>query len=232
VSAVNKIWTILAKGKEVSLSAFGRKVSSNLYIASDTYIEMLDVLVPYNDNLLRAFRIEQLVQLLLLSSWRTQTLELDPINTYERATLTWPTAGGFYSSSPMTILMTSIPAAFVTKGTGIIETTCIINPAGTITYDGGTSKIFSYSNNLSSVVELYDGITIRLQGPLPVSSFSVNLTWVTELSTDWMGLLNNLTNLNLQWADADLRNCWDQSPLWAERLSAAVLSVAKGHLGA
>jgi hypothetical protein len=182
------------------------------------------MLVPYGDELLRIFQIEQLTQLVLKSDMRQRLLEFDPVNLYTRAPLVFPTPGASNTDAPVSI--THFEDKQVTKneqqGLQIVEIT--VNPASlTLVSDPTGIVSFSYTNLLSNEIEILPGRSIRMQGPLPASPFTFCIEYIGTPAVDWPALIHRVDNRDYEWTDATLREFFQQDINWVNRVSAVVL---------
>ena len=156
---INKIWTILNRG-EAPTSPYSRKLTPYLYQSSWPNQRALDLLVPVSVPVLEQhFRIEQLVQGILKSSVASKAALLDPLNTYKKATITYPEAG----FSDDSIYDTFYPSSVGDGESFSVQ--CTINPgAGTFTVDG-TAQTFTVTNNITSALTLPSDKKMQLRGP-------------------------------------------------------------------
>jgi hypothetical protein len=226
--SLNVIWSILAKGNQPS-GEFSRRAPSGIYKQTETYTPVIDSLVPFGDNLLRSFRIEQLVQLVLSSDLRDRALELDPVNTYEKCALTFPAPSSTATPTEMDILFFE---EAVEQTEGFLNVHCTVNPTFmTLTTEFGV-ETFSHTNNLSSLIDVAPGKTIRLQGTLPVSPFSFVITYIAETKTDWPAVIATLESQSYQFTDVTLRRIFSEDINWVNRVSAIVLLAAENSRAA
>jgi len=223
---INKAWSILMKGQPVPEKDWGRRVNATVYTYYDDIEPIIDTLVPYGDQLLRYSRIEDLVQLVLVSDLRSRFLGVDSINTYEKSVLQFPVPGERAYPLP-----TGVQALFYTdkntyerNGQGIHRFEAAVS-GNTLTTPYGIEP-FTVQNNLSSLIEIFPGMSLRLQGPVSGASFDLNMELVARPTTDWAVLLNSLSRIDLRWtSDGALRETWLEDPNWVNRIAAVVQSI-------
>jgi len=223
---LNKIWSILAKGTILTPSTYNRKVDQDAYLQNVDVLGVLNILIPYGDILYRSFHIEDCTHLLLISDIREQALTFDPINTYEKSTLIYPTPGEFVDTlSSGRVEFFTDPGAQQALGEGDIQIKCDVDPvAFTLTTKDG---VFDYilSNNQSSEIELRTGLKIRLYGTLPVGDFSFTVSYIDKPFIEWGTILSNLETLDdLGWQDESLKEIWDTDVNWVNRIAAVALN--------
>jgi hypothetical protein len=226
---LNKIWSILAKGKILTPSAYNRKVNPDIYSRNQAVEGVINTLVPYIDNLYRPVHIEECVQLLLMSDLRDRALAFDPINTYEKTKMLYPTPGEFDNLSPSArIRYFTDPGALLALGTGDIQIDCTYDGTGLdITTKDGVFP-FIISNNQSSVVELKEGLKFRMYGPFSAGTSSFSITYVDSPRIEWGTILTNLEALgSLSWQDSELRQVWDTDINWINRVAAVILNAVE-----
>lgn len=227
MTKLNKIWAILSKGDVITAQDYARRVDADIYNTSSPVEDVIDMLVPYSDTLLRSHYIEQLTQLVLMSSVRERALNFDPLNTYEKAKLVNPTPGETTDLEDPTVVFLTQEGAHETQGQGILDVTCTVDPVSstfTTIYDSST---FTVTNNLTSPLIILDGFVIRLSGDLPASTFSFNVRYVADPNVDWERITEITLRRSYTWTDPSLKEIWDTSPVWVDRLGALILSTVE-----
>lgn len=223
---INTIWGVLMQGVQHDPQEISRKVARAVFDENTQYLATLNVLVPYKDQILRSFQVEQLVRLLLASTLRGRALALDPINTYEKSTLMFPEPGSLNTALPGTsrlVHMTS-PSAFEDYGNGQVVFSCAVNPAaGTFTSVDGVQS-FTVSNNLSSIITVTGGFQIRFQGALGGAPFTFDLAYTADPTMRWMRLLANIKAMEHIWLDEDLRNIYVEDVYWQNQIAAVIMN--------
>ena len=219
---INRIWTILNRGTKPT-SPYGRKTAPYLFNASWPNQRALDILVPLNGPVLeRHFRIEQLVQGVLRSAVREAALELDLLNTYEQATITYPEVG-FHHDSPYT--------PFFSEGADEGESfsvQCELNPGAlTFTVDG-TAQAVTITSDLTNLLELPNESQVRFRGPFSGAAI-FTIAYTPRLKVPWMNLLHRLEDIEILWPNNALRDVWMHDYLWLNRVSAVVMAIATGE---
>ena len=223
MTPVNIIWSILAKGDNIA-GAYTRKVSPAVYKRASEYEAVIDLLIPSSSDLWRFFQIEQVTQLIFRSDLREQALLLDPLNTYEKASLVFPTSG-CSDNAPVTINY---------YDTGIAESfrfaECRVDPAGSLITINGSTTSYVSAHGLTSHIAVTSGLTMRMRGVMPLVPFDFTIIYTPFLVPDWSGLLTSLENARLSWTDASLRAVWKEDFLWLNRISAVALSAVENSL--
>lgn len=218
---INRIWTILNRGV-VPASAFSRKLSPYLFSDRWPNQQALDILVPFRGPVLeRHFRIEQLVQGLLRSSVADAARQLDPLNTYEKATISYPVPG---------FQCDSIYTAYFSDPRNLEESfsaDCALDPVNNLFYVNDEVQAYTVASGLTSLLQLPNETLVRFRGPFyGVDSFLVSGT--PYLTVPWPELLQRLELVEIAWSDNDLRSIWQNDYFWLNRISAVVLEIARG----
>jgi hypothetical protein len=227
---INKIWAALSKGALQRQLYQWRRSSTQKYIEGSEQEQVIDVLVPFGDILLRSFSIDELIKLLLVSDLRQQALDFDPINTYEKSTMERPEPGSTHDSDDIDVFFMTDPDAFLVQGQGDLIVECVVDPTvGTFTTDFGVED-FTVTNNLSSIITIAEGFSLRLQGAQPVSQYSFKIRYVADPRIDWEHLIWSLSQLNIKWTSEELRETWETDFNWINRVSAVVLNAARGSI--
>jgi len=228
---LNLIWSLLMKGDyNQDTSDTVRRVTRNVYLTNPKYEPIIDMLVPYSDQLLRGFQIESLIQLVLNSDLLERAQTFDPINTYDNPLL-FPTPGNYVSAGlppDVRIKFTNASTAFKRAGTGRFTANCSVDPStGSFTSQFGATS-FTVTNNLSSSITVRPGFDIRFQGPLGVVPFQVNIEYVVSPRMDLVGLLLVVDGRKYPWDSPELRDIYLTDPLWVNRMAALTMSVVEG----
>ena len=193
---------------------------------------MLDVLVPFQDNLLRAYYSEELIKLILKSPFRDRLLEFDPLNTYEKTDLVFPEPGEAITfleePTPMTIHTAADEEVLLQDGRGSVALDCSADPVTEVlTHNFGTED-FTVTNGLSSHIVLLPGLTIRLQSDFATADpYVFKYTYSIRPRVDWIDMLRKAGDVDRIWADPELKNIWDKDPLWTNRLAAFAVSTVE-----
>jgi len=219
---LNLMWSILAQGKQYD-GVPARRMDNVLFERNELFDEVYSALFPSTLGMLDIqFHIEQYVQLILKSVLRSEALDLDPVNTYEKAALTYPPPG-FVSSSPDPL--ETIYNSAENPTVSFIHNVTVNSVGPAIAFDGGTPVSFTHSNNLSSIIILPENTTIRLSGPLPVGLTDFTIQNNAILSVDWLEIMKRLERLpKIPWTSPDLRKVWKDDLFWANRLSSVLVS--------
>jgi len=235
IPLLNKYWTVLSKA-DIYLwqtAPYVRKTTPQLFREGpDEY--KIDALIPFGDNLLRSFQIEELIQLVLMSPFAQRLLDLDPLNSYSKARLEYPVPGVHHSAGLPTgvrLLSSTTDNAFIEYGNGDISFECTVTPgAGTITVDNGPAISFTSGNNLTSAIVIKPGFVIQLQGNIGASPFTFTVNFVSKLSIDWAGILRRVQLTKWEWRDSDLKNTAEEDPVWTRVLAAYVVDAVESNL--
>lgn len=215
---INKIWTILNRGS-VPSSPFGRRTTASLYSEENPNRHVLDVLNPLTLSTIEAqFRIEQAVQLVLRSILRADALAFDPVNTYEKAALTYPSEG-FADDSQYELTYSGQASAYFSKE-------CVLTSTE-FTVDGQTVS-YSTTNTLSESLEIANGVTIRVRGPV-TGTDTFQIIYMPALQVPWNSLIKELEQLEIDWPRKELRTVWLHDYLWLNRIAAIVMAIAEGN---
>jgi len=224
----NVAWSVLASG--VPVGPYGRLVDPNaVNWLTGTAREMVNVLVPYNDNLLRSLYVEELVQLTLRSSLRSRLLDLDPVQSYTKAPLLFPEPGAQYKeiADSLTFFTSADEDALRRRGQGEIYTMFSIDMGTSrFTSDFG-SETFVMASGLSSPIILVPGLILQFRETTALPAHSGEYRYILRSSVDWPALLSRLQMSKPVWSSQDLRQIWEQDVLWTDRIAAYVMSTVE-----
>jgi hypothetical protein len=184
---------------------------------------ILDLFVPFQDNLLQSYHADQCIQLLQGSILSDRVLEFDQENTYRRAELQFPTPGVF-EDSPITVLPTVSSTAYRDLGDGILRLNCdVVVATPSITTRLGT-QTFTMTNGLSSVITLVPGFDIRFNEDLPGGDFSFTIEFIADPAVDWNHILFMAEANKWSIPDPELREIHREDSFWNNRLAALLMN--------
>lgn len=232
MSSINTMWGILMQGDSYDPQEISRRVARGVFKESTEYLTTLNALVPYKDQILRSFQVEQLVRLVLAGILRERALAFDPINTYEKSTLVFPPPGSLNTTMPndSRIVHQTEPDAFEEIGNGQVVFHCSVVPAaGSFTTQYGL-RSFTMTNNLSSLIAIEGGFKIRMKGDIGAAPFTFDLSYIGEPSIDWLGLYNRIKAMHHVWTDADLRDIYVNDVYWHNQLAAVIMNSLENSL--
>jgi hypothetical protein len=223
---LNKTWAIITRGKTWTVPRYGRRTGDNIYKENPDMVPILDLFVPYRDNLLQSHYTNQCIELIQGSIVSDRFEAFDTLNTYTKAPLQYPTPG-VVEDSPIKVISTVAEDAFTNYGDGILRLNCdVIVGTPSITTRLGT-QTFTMTNGLSSVITLLDGFDIRFNQPLPGGDFSFTIEFTAEPNVDWQRILELAESQKWSIPDADLRNIYNQDAFWNNRLAALLLNAVE-----
>lgn len=225
-TAINTIWSVLSKGRPIADPRISRGITIEAYDATKGGQDpVLPVLVPYADQLLRAYHIEEFTGVVLRSVVRDQALTVDPVNTYEKTQLQWPAAGVRTQDlvSGLQSQFTEDTEVLRQNGTGTFDFGCVVDPAGTFRSPYGVCS-FTITNGLSTPIPILPGLSLQLFGTWPLTSFMFQVFVVLPVLVDWSGILTRIGSLQIQWLDPTLKSIWVTDPVWSNRVAAVALN--------
>jgi hypothetical protein len=228
--AINIIWSILAQGEDYDPITMSRKASFRLFLPTTKYLDTLNILVPYKDQYLRSFQVEQVTKLIFRSVLRDRAAAYDPVNSYEKSTLAFPEPGDFHSDLPTGVRIKFLTSQDTLAEVGQVIYNCTVDPVGgTFTTAAGV-RTFTVTNNLSSVITIENGFKLRLQGDLGVVPFSFDIWYVANPQVNWPGILAALSRETHVWMDDELKKTYDEDPFWINKIAAVALhAVENSH---
>lgn len=224
----NILWAVLAKGVPFGDPVASRQFDTGLYAPNATMAAVIDILVPSSDTLLRAFYIEQVVTLLRSSALRSEADVTDPINTYQHP-LVFPDPGYTTGTLPADLQLYVRADQALLKSTtqGRIDATCTVDPIGMdVTHPYGVSS-YIVTSGLTSMIGILPGLSFQMGGVIPGAPFDIHLEVIAERAVAWSRLLRSLESATLEWQDTGLRDIWNSSSLWPERIAAVTLSAVR-----
>ena len=219
---LNIAWSVLVRGQATGLAQC-RRVTPTAYKADPAWSAVLDTLVPDYRAVTGLFRVEQLVQLVLRSSLRERLLAYDPINTYEKALIAYPSPG-LAHTCPLPLFFTDSSRRDVS-----FAYSCMLSPLRLtwLTPDGVVA--YTVTDGLTSHLPLSYDKTIRLRGPFPLAVYQLDVAYTPKLEMDWQALLVQLKTCVIPWQDNDLRAIWQGDFSWVEQLAAVVQEVVEAN---
>ena len=228
----NRIYSIFSRGLPYGDPSFGRFVQENAYDYSQTSgAAMLAALVPYNDQFLRAVYAEHLTQFLWRSNLRDRAEEMDPVNSYEKATVQFPEPGSEIIdvgiTDPFDVHVTADVDTLLERGDGRFELACLVDSgAQTLTYN---NQVFSYtvSNGLSSKIGIIPGLSVKLRSDFAAPTYSFILRYTLPARLDWNALRESVGKTKPVWTDPVLALIWEEDPRWDQKLAAYVMSAVE-----
>lgn len=195
---INRVYSILMQGHDPKSSYFQRAV--DLSVKSTSLMTLAEALVPPSDNpSYRAYAAEQLVQVCRHSLLAARLGEIDPVNTYanEFAPIVPATAVG---SLPAGVVMELAEPDMRHQWVDQLITLSV-DPLGVATINE-VPVPFTVTANLTSVMPLVEGVTMRLRGILPPSTFSTTISLVRVPQRDLVALLERLRMADVPWLTA------------------------------
>jgi len=222
---VNKFFTLLNKG---ILNEYGRLVENGLYISDDKIAELHNTLVPTSDDKYSTLCTEQLLQIVLKSTYYNRLIELDPLNTYTRDVMNLEEdTYTVVNSNDLTYLVMNESSAdpkWCEKNFSVV-----IDPnALTATVSSeGLSKIYTFAmnNNLSDKILLADEVYLRLQGVLPATAFTISVRYSQKFERDLITLLTALENLEIPWFNASYTDAFFQEDVSYNKLATVIMNL-------
>ena len=229
---LNRTWGILAKEQESSNLQFYRKFSENVYSPERSLVRILDILVPYAkyDDLGRGHRIDSLISILLRSTLRDRVLDFDPLNTYEKAKLSFPEQGVIDTDFGISINLGTFDPNF---GFFRVWGEAV---AGVVSYDPSSNNAGTPNQNYVITNSLSNKITILESNPHFNFQFtedpngSFGFTVVGNPTVDFSGILQAMEFIRIedQIEDKELRDTFTREDNWVDRLAAIIIYVVEG----
>jgi len=192
---MNRIYSILVRGDYKNSTHYQRNVDTTVgYSGLDA---VADRLVPEGtDNSFYNYQAEQLVQICRKSRLKATLSTIDPLNTYEH-TFGVITPSTFIGALPtgvfIDLLEPDVRHAWAQQSLAIT-----FNPGGVITVNGLPTE-FTVTDNITSVVPLADGLSMKMRGTLPGSNFSTIITVGRQPLRDLPTLITSLKTLETVW---------------------------------
>jgi hypothetical protein len=222
----NKAWSILFRGVPGDTPAYSRHVDPAVFEASTV---MLDAVSPpgFGDSLYRAVQADELIGVILRSSFRDQFLDWDINNTYEKASLVHPVAGAAYRETTAgTVDIYTAANDTELQDQGFAHKTWLLvidTVAEDVSYDDVTLP-YTISNGLTSHIILSPGLAIQMRFPTILSEHTVIYDYTTSIDMDWGGILARIENIMVDWKDPKFQKTWNEHWVWTERLAAFVFN--------
>jgi hypothetical protein len=229
---LNRTWGILTKERASANLQYYRKFSENVYSSDRRLDRILDILVPYAgyDDLGRGHRVDALLNVLLRSVLRDRTLAFDPLNTYEKAKLSFPEQGVLDADFGISINLGTFDPNFgffrvwgEAVG-GIVS----YNPASN---NGGTpDQNYVITNNLSNkilILEQEPHFNFQFTED-PNGNFG--FTVVGNPTVDFSGILQAMEAIQIEndIEDKELRDIFTKEDNWVDRMAAIITYVVEG----
>lgn len=222
----NKAWSILFRGVPGSTPEYSRHVDPAAFEASTV---MLDAVVPpgVGDSLYRSVQADELIGLILRSSFRDRFLAWDSYNTYEKASLVIPPPGATYretTAGSVTIYTAANDVELRARGVAHKKLSLVIDTVSEdVSYDDVTLP-YTISNGLTSHIILSPGLTVQMRFPTMLSEHTIIYDYVTSVDMEWESLLNRVEDTAVTWKDLEFQKTWSDHWVWTERLAAFVFN--------
>ena len=223
---MNKAWSILFRGIPGSTPEYSRHVDPAAFEAST---EMLDAVAPpgFGDSLYRAVQADELIGVILRSSFRDMFLAWDNYNTYEKSSLVRPPAGATYretTAGDVTIYTAANDAELQAQGFAHKKWALVIDTvAEDVSYDDVTLP-YTISNGLTSHIILSPGLAIQMRFPTMLSEHNVIYDYATSIDMDWKAVLDRIEDTPVNWEHPEFKKTWSEHWVWTERLAAFVFN--------
>lgn len=224
----NIAYSVLAQG--LPTGTHGRRVDQTAFnFMTDKAVPMLDALVPSGDALLRAYGIDDLIQLVLHSGLQPDLLRIDPVNTYDIA-LPAVVPGG------SVVLDTADSLQFWFRGDddllrradrGEITSKVMVNMITHAVFHDFGYQNFTMPDGLSTAVTIVDGLDITFSQRIPAAVHQGLLRYTVSPATDWMAVLTRISRVEPVWSSAGLQQIYETDPLWTNRVAAFTLSAVE-----
>ena len=237
VPRINAAWTALSKADFLlwESAPYVRKTTTRLFKFNGPGYKV-DALIPFGDNLLRSYHIEEVLKLVLASPLRDRLLDGDSLNTYEKTNLAYPDPGAYTGKGLPTgvrVISEYTEDSFVEAGNGDVQFKVLVNPgSGTATINDSATDTFTFANNLTSNITLAPGFVVRLQGPIGATPFTFYHNFVANPKVDWRNMLSRLQKTAWRWEDPELRKIAEQDPLGTNKTAAYAVSAIEDNLDA
>ena len=222
----NRAWSILFRGVPGDTPEYSRHVDPAVFEASTA---MLDAVVPpgFGDSLYRSVQADELIGIILRSSFRDRFLAWDINNTYEKASLVQPPGGATYretTAGTVNIYTAANDAELQTRGFAHKKWALVIDTvAEDISYDDVTLP-YTISNGLTSHIILSPGLTLQMRFPTMLSEHNVIYDYAVSIDMDWEALLTRMEGAEVTWKDPEFQKVWSEHWVWTERLAAFVFN--------
>jgi len=229
---INKIWTVLAKGRGFGSREYARNVEPVAFNFDQAKgRNMLDLLNPYNDEYLRAVYAEVLTKFLILSTQAETARAFDPVNTYSRSTMVYPTSGGVLVpvSLPTDLTIHTSPDEdeFRSSGIGHASAQCVVSTGGNTLEADGILHTYSVSNGLSSAIEIFPGISIYMRSDFTAPIYTFVYQYTVPAVVDFGTIWDRVETSIPAWSRDELSRIWMMDPRWEARLAAYIMSVVE-----
>jgi hypothetical protein len=219
---LNISWSVLVRGCPNGLAQC-RRTTPVAFKEDPAWKAVLDTLVPDYQTVAGFFQVEQLLRLVLGSRQRERLLAFDPINTYEKATLTFPEPG-FAHTCPLPLFFTDRgrrDKAFAYSCTLVPGSLQWSTPAQTVNY--------TVTDGLTSFLPLSYEKEIRLRGPFPEPLYQFDVAYTPVLVLELDELMGRLQALTIPWQDTELARVWREDFSWTEQMAALVMAVIEAN---
>lgn len=217
--SLNIIWSVLAQGT-LYQGPSARRMDETLYTPDIEWAGIFECLFGGLDPIQTQFHIEQYTQLTLDSILREKALDIDPINTYDKTSLTFVEAG-FTNNAPDPVKVHYTPG---NNPMNYSHKVSIDVTTPTATIDNNPPQAFTYAGNLSSYIDLPSGDRIRLGGEMPVSDYFFHVQNNVPLKVDYRKRIALLLSKNpLPWTDPELRHTYVNEINWVDTLASVIL---------
>ena len=201
---MNKVYSILVRGREKGSSHYRRAVDSTVaYSGWETAGELL---VPSSSEASYGnYMADQLIGICLKSNLNSLLASIDPLHTYDHGfgpIKASTTIGALPGDLALNLEEPSFYHTWIDK---TIPITINANGAAIV---NGVPQSFTTENNLTSLIKLAEGVSMRVRGAIPVVPFNVVVTMARQPSRDLAVMTERLRKLDIPWKSryADYKN--------------------------
>ena len=207
---MNFVWTALNKGTEPDLSLyFSRKTDPDSYKKDEDFYNMLDSIIGSTDTEYINYMIERFTQMSFNSPIKDKFETLDPSNTYDYLFSVEEEVVVVQDNLPMNVNVFLDKTADVSWINKIVH--CYVNVSTqTLTVVGdATVHDLNMADNLSALITVEEGVTLRLQGALAAANFSFTLNIVNLPPFNINEIVTSMQSIAVPtWVSAEIREYW------------------------
>jgi len=223
---INQAWSLLSRRVQEDS---GRRVTVGKF-QEDVRGEFLHtLLVPAPDAVFSARCTEQLIQAVLESSLRGSLLEQDPLNTYAYPVL-YMSDNSYSVSNPSSLTVTILnenygPAEWGKRNFSIKILSSLMRAEISSPGLPTTIESFTITDRLSSKIELYDKLFLRLFGTLPSGDFMLSAVYNQKFNRSLSDILSDVSNVTIPWKEESLASLYRNTHSPVEKTAALTMNI-------
>lgn len=227
---MNDTWTIFNKGRASDTSIpYARKSDNILSSVPFNVKKTVSSMVPEDNEYIRYYYIERLIQVVMQSPFSSNLKALDPLNTYDRSIDQAPKVT-IDNNTNLSITHNSHKTDTAIPVVNYIITLNVPEEKISVSSEyGQTSYALNMVSGLSDMIDISPSFSIRFQGDISteLNGSIINIVDTTHPAFDVHSVLTSA--IIPEWYDSDMHKAYLNGTT-IERLSAVVVNAVEGTI--